>query len=193
MSNHQHKPNPQSHFKFPYMTQRPELQEAFDSCPPLCAVWITPQKKNRRNGLSYAGVTLVRDDGVCFRATMAINPDTEATFDDNQSEALIEKFRSLTGDRNLLFYNAVEGLDYLKYYVRPGEVAVSLKHGLAVTFPENYSNPRKAISFKEAMKQLGVPNIKEPWPELSNGVQLLSAWYKCVEANLDKYTPPSYQ
>lgn len=193
MSNHQHKPNPQSHFKSPYKTQRPELQAKFDSRPPLCAVWITPEKKKRRNGLSYAVVTLVRDDGICFGVTMAINPDTESTFDHNQSEALIEYFRSLTGDRYLLFFDADEGLKYLNCYVRPGKVAVSLKHALAEAFPEIHSDPRKATSFNKAMKQLGVPSTTEPWPDVSNGVQLLSAWYKCIEATLDKYSPPSYQ
>jgi hypothetical protein len=43
------------------------------------------------------------------------------------------------------------------------------------------------------MKQLGVPSTKEPWPEVNNGVRLLSAWYKCIEATLDKCSPLSYQ
>jgi hypothetical protein len=191
MSNHQHKPNPLSGFKSPYKTQRPELQAAFDSRPPLCAVWVTPQKKNRRNGLSYADVTLVRDDGLCFRARMAINPDTHVTFDQKLAEELVDDFRSLTGDRYLLFYNVVEGLKYLKYHVGPGKVAVCLKEAIAETFPEINGDPRRTTPFKEAMKRLGIPDVKEAWPEMSNGVRLLSAWYKCFEETLGKNNPPS--
>lgn len=196
MSNYQNQQNPKSFFNLPYVTKRPELQEAFDSLPPLCAVWVEPHQKNRRGGSSYADVALVRDDGLAYVITLVINRKSDAPFDLKEAairNELMERFRHLTGDKHLLFYDADKGIRNLNAYVSPDAVAVCLKQSLAQGFAGIDECEQNTISFNEAMKRIGIPSLDTPHPALTKATRLLHAWYHGVECFLGKKYRSSFQ
>jgi hypothetical protein len=157
--------------------------------PPTLAVWVQPHRK-RRNGLSYATVALVGNEGSMTLLRSVINPDPEVPF--NREEALvrelaIKKFRSVTEGYVLVFYDAAKDLEILNGYVSADADICCAQRDLAEAFGEfDEHNQLTTCSFDDAIERLGISGGQAPHPALTNAARLLEAWIWSIRDYLEK-------
>jgi hypothetical protein len=157
--------------------------------PPTLAVWVQPHVQ-RRNGLSYATVALVGNDGSMTLLRSVINPDPEVPF--NYEEALarelsIETFRMATEGYVLVFYDGDKDLGILNGYVSADADICCAQRDLAEAFGEfDEHNQLTTCSFDDAIERLGISGGEAPHPALTNAARLLEAWIWSIRDYLEK-------
>ena len=168
--------------------------------PPALAVWVQPHVQ-RRNGLSYATVALVGNDGSMTLLRSVINPDPEVPF--NYEEALarelsIATFRFATEGYVLVFYDGDKDLGILNGYVSADAEICCAQRDLAEAFGEfDENNQLTTCSFDDAIERLGISGGESPHPALTNAARLLEAWIWSIRDYLEKRpsanATPSFQ
>ena len=160
--------------------------------PLTLAVWVQPQDESR-NGLSYATVALVGNDGTMTLLRSVINPDPEIPFNLDVAlarELSIETFRTATEGYVLVFYDADKDLEILNGYVSADADVCNAQRHLAEAFGDyDEHHQLKTCSFDDVIERLGISGGKAPHQALTNAARLLEAWTWSIEDYLE--TRPS--